>query len=197
MKKKLRTAQFLSKIFLLFTLCFSFGCSYKASPLSKISAKNVYYGKIWWEITLFTNNETKTISNYADFQAENNFIYLRFKSPFNTTLGYGKWEASFYNLIEIFDLYDKKHYFIVLEPKPELRDIPFYFLGLKEKNLTWSFLKTSFNYSFLEDKKEGTISSKFFILRWRFKEVFTSEDVTPMLKDISPFKDFQKVEITL
>jgi hypothetical protein len=193
----LKTVQFLSNFFLLFTLCFSFGCSYKAPPLSKISAKNVYYGKIWWEITLFTNNETKTLSNYADFQVEEDFLYLRFKSPLNTTLGYGRWETSFYNLIEIFDLYNQKHYLIILEPKAELKDIPLYFLGLKEKNLTWNFLKTSFNYSFLEDKKEGTISSKLFILKWRFKELSISEDFIPMLKDTSLFKDFQKVEITL
>jgi len=197
LKKKLKTAQFLSKIFLLFTLCFSFGCSYKAPPLSKISTKNVYYGKIWWEITLFTNNETKTLSNYADFQVKEDFLYLRFKSPLNTTMGYGKWEISFYNLIEIFDLYNQKHYLIILEPKAELKDIPLYFLGLKEKNLTWNFLKTSFNYSFLEDKKEGTISSNLFILKWRFKELSISEDFIPMLKDTSLFKDFQKVEITL
>jgi len=193
----LKTVQFLSKFFLLFTLCFSFGCSYKAPPLSKISTKNVYYGKIWWEITLFTNNETKTLSNYADFQVKEDFLYLRFKSPLNTTMGYGKWEISFYNLIEIFDLYNQKHYLIILEPKAELKDIPLYFLGLKEKNLTWNFLKTSFNYSFLEDKKEGTISSNLFILKWRFKELSISEDFIPMLKDASLFKDFQKVEITL
>jgi len=193
----LKTVQFLSKFFLLFTLCFSFGCSYKALPLSKISTKNVYYGKIWWEITLFTNNETKTLSNYADFQVKEDFLYLRFKSPLNTTMGYGKWEISFYNLIEIFDLYNQKHYLIILEPKAELKDIPLYFLGLKEKNLTWNFLKTSFNYSFLEDKKEGTISSNLFILKWRFKELSISEDFIPMLKDTSLFKDFQKVEITL
>jgi hypothetical protein len=193
----LKTVQFLSKFFLLFTLCFSFGCSYKAPPLSKISTKNVYYGKIWWEITLFTNNETKTLSNYADFQVKEDFLYLRFKSPLNTTMGYGKWEISFYNLIEIFDLYNQKHYLIILEPKAELKDIPLYFLGLKEKNLTWNFLKTSFNYSFLEDKKEGTISSNLFILKWRFKELSISEDFIPMLKDTSLFKDFQKVEITL
>ena len=193
----MKTVQFLSKFFLLFTLCFSFGCSYKAPPLSKISTKNVYYGKIWWEITLFTNNETKTLSNYADFQVKEDFLYLRFKSPLNTTMGYGKWEISFYNLIEIFDLYNQKHYLIILEPKAELKDIPLYFLGLKEKNLTWNFLKTSFNYSFLEDKKEGTISSNLFILKWRFKELSISEDFIPMLKDASLFKDFQKVEITL
>jgi hypothetical protein len=193
----LKTVQFLSKFFLLFTLCFSFGCSYKAPPLSKISTKNVYYGKIWWEITLFTNNETKTLSNYADFQVKEDFLYLRFKSPLNTTMGYGKWEISFYNLIEIFDLYNQKHYLIILEPKAELKDIPLYFLGLKEKNLTWNFLKTSFNYSFLEDKKEGTITSNLFILKWRFKELSISEDFIPMLKDTSLFKDFQKVEITL
>lgn len=193
----MKTVQFLSKFFLLFTLCFSFGCSYKALPLSKISTKNVYYGKIWWEITLFTNNETKTLSNYADFQVKEDFLYLRFKSPLNTTMGYGKWEISFYNLIEIFDLYNQKHYLIILEPKAELKDIPLYFLGLKEKNLTWNFLKTSFNYSFLEDKKEGTISSNLFILKWRFKELSISEDFIPMLKDTSLFKDFQKVEITL
>jgi hypothetical protein len=193
----LKTVQFLSKFFLLFTLCFSFGCSYKAPPLSKISTKNVYYGKIWWEITLFTNNETKTLSNYADFQVKEDFLYLRFKSPLNTTMGYGKWEISFYNLIESFDLYNQKHYLIILEPKAELKDIPLYFLGLKEKNLTWNFLKTSFNYSFLEDKKEGTISSNLFILKWRFKELSISEDFIPMLKDTSLFKDFQKVEITL
>lgn len=193
----MKTVQFLSKFFLLFTLCFSFGCSYKAPPLSKISTKNVYYGKIWWEITLFTNNETKTLSNYADFQVKEDFLYLRFKSPLNTTMGYGKWEISFYNLIEIFDLYNQKHYLIILEPKAELKDIPLYFLGLKEKNLTWNFLKTSFNYSFLEDKKEGTISSNLFILKWRFKELSISEDFIPMLKDTSLFKDFQKVEITL
>jgi hypothetical protein len=197
LKKNLKTVQFLSKFFLLFTLCFSFGCSYKAPPLSKISTKNVYYGKIWWEITLFTNNETKTLSNYADFQVKEDFLYLRFKSPLNTTMGYGKWEISFYNLIEIFDLYNQKHYLIILEPKAELKDIPLYFLGLKEKNLTWNFLKTSFNYSFLEDKKEGTISSNLFILKWRFKELSISEDFIPMLKDTSLFKDFQKVEITL
>ena len=193
----MKTVQFLSKFFLLFTLCFSFGCSYKAPPLSKISTKNVYYGKIWWEITLFTNNKTKTLSNYADFQVKEDFLYLRFKSPLNTTMGYGKWEISFYNLIEIFDLYNQKHYLIILEPKAELKDIPLYFLGLKEKNLTWNFLKTSFNYSFLEDKKEGTISSNLFILKWRFKELSISEDFIPMLKDTSLFKDFQKVEITL
>jgi len=197
LKKNLKTVQFLSKFFLLFTLCFSFGCSYKAPPLSKISTKNVYYGKIWWEITLFTNNKTKTLSNYADFQVKEDFLYLRFKSPLNTTMGYGKWEISFYNLIEIFDLYNQKHYLIILEPKAELKDIPLYFLGLKEKNLTWNFLKTSFNYSFLEDKKEGTISSNLFILKWRFKELSISEDFIPMLKDTSLFKDFQKVEITL
>uniref|UniRef100_A0A7V5K1L0 Uncharacterized protein n=1 Tax=Thermodesulfobacterium geofontis TaxID=1295609 RepID=A0A7V5K1L0_9BACT len=112
-------------------------------------------------------------------------------------MGYGKWEISFYNLIEIFDLYNQKHYLIILEPKAELKDIPLYFLGLKEKNLTWNFLKTSFNYSFLEDKKEGTISSNLFILKWRFKELSISEDFIPMLKDTSLFKDFQKVEITL
>jgi len=193
----LKTAQLLSKFFFLYILCFALGCSYKAPPLSKISPKNVYYGKIWWEITLFTNNETKTLSNYADFQVEEDFLYLRFKSPLNTTLGYGKWETSFYNLIEIFDLYNQKHYFIILEPKPELKDIPLYFLGLKEKILTWNFLKTSFYYSFSEDKKEGTISSDLFILKWRFKDILISEDFTPMLKDTSLFKDFQKVEITL
>uniref|UniRef100_A0A7V4JP30 Lipoprotein n=1 Tax=Thermodesulfobacterium geofontis TaxID=1295609 RepID=A0A7V4JP30_9BACT len=197
MKKNLKTAQLLSKFFFLYILCFALGCSYKAPPLSKISPKNVYYGKIWWEITLFTNNETKTLSNYADFQVEEDFLYLRFKSPLNTTLGYGKWETSFYNLIEIFDLYNQKHYFIILEPKPELKDIPLYFLGLKEKILTWNFLKTSFYYSFSEDKKEGTISSDLFILKWRFKDILISEDFTPMLKDTSLFKDFQKVEITL
>ncbi len=193
----MKTAQLLSKFFFLYILCFALGCSYKAPPLSKISPKNVYYGKIWWEITLFTNNETKTLSNYADFQVEEDFLYLRFKSPLNTTLGYGKWETSFYNLIEIFDLYNQKHYFIILEPKPELKDIPLYFLGLKEKILTWNFLKTSFYYSFSEDKKEGTISSDLFILKWRFKDILISEDFTPMLKDTSLFKDFQKVEITL
>jgi len=193
----LKTVQFLSKFFLLFTFCFAFGCSYKAPSLNKISTKNVYYGKIWWEITLFTNNETKTLSNYADFQVKEDFLYLRFKSPLNTTLGYGKWETSFYNLIEIFDLYNQKHYLIILEPKAELKDIPLYFLGLKEKILTWDFLKTSFNYSFLEDKKEGTISSNLFILKWRFKELSISEEFTPMLKDTSLFKDFQKEEITL
>jgi len=197
LKKNLKTAQLLSKFFFLYILCFALGCSYKAPPLSKISPKNVYYGKIWWEITLFTNNETKTLSNYADFQVEEDFLYLRFKSPLNTTLGYGKWETSFYNLIEIFDLYNQKHYFIILEPKPELKDIPLYFLGLKEKILTWNFLKTSFYYSFSEDKKEGTISSDLFILKWRFKDILISEDFTPMLKDTSLFKDFQKVEITL
>jgi len=197
LRKNLKTAQLLSKFFLLFILCFAFGCSYKALSISKVSPKNVYYGKIWWEITLFTNNETKTLSNYADFQVEEDFLYLRFKSPLNTTLGYGKWETSFFNLIEVFDLYDKKHYLIILEPNPELKEIPLYFLGLKEKNLTWNFLKTSFHYSFLEDKKEGSISSDLFILKWRFKNLSISEDFTPMLKDTSLFKDFQVVEITL
>lgn len=196
MKKNLKAVKILSKIFLFLIFCFAFGCAHKELTISKLTPKNVYQGTIWWEITLFTNNETKTISNYADFQVSEELLYLRFKSPFNTTLGYGKWELSLFNFIEIFDLYNQKHYLIVFETNPELKNIPSYFFGLKEKKLTWNFLKTSFNYSFSEDKKEGMVSSDFLKLRWRFKNVSLIESFVPMLKDTSIFKDLQKIEIT-
>lgn len=196
MRKNLKAVKALNKFILFYIFFLIFGCSYKKFSVSELPAKNVYQGSIWWEITIFTNNETKTISNYADFQARENFLYLRFKSPFNTTLGYGKWEASLFNTIEIFDLYNQKHYLIILKTNPEVKDIPLYFLGLKEKNQTWNFLKTSFNYSFEESKKEGIISSNFLKLRWRFKNISLIKEFTPLLKDASIFKDLQKIEIT-
>lgn len=196
MRKNLKAVKILNKFILFLIFFLFFGCSYKDFPIGELTTKNVYQGSIWWEITLFTNNQTKIISNYADFQVGEDFLYLRFKSPFNTTLGYGKWEVSFFNLIEVFDLYNQKHYFIILETNPELKNIPLYFLGLKEKNQTWNFLKTSFIYSFEEDKKEGIISSDSLKLRWRFKNVSLTKEFTPMLKDTSIFKDLQKIKIT-
>ncbi len=158
MRKKLKIVQVLNKFSLFFGI-FSFicGCCYKAPPISKKPIEKVYQGTIWWEITYLTNNQTKTFSGYADFQTGKNFLYLRLKSPINTTLGYGKWEISSFNIIKIFDLYSKKYYLVVFNQYPELKNIPLYFLGLKkEKN--WNFLKTSFKYSFINNEKKGFIS---------------------------------------
>jgi len=151
---------------------------------------------MWWEIHIFDNNQTKTLSGYADFQAGKNFLYLKFKFPFHTALGYGKWEVSSFNLVEIFDLYHRKHYLIKFINHPELKNLPFYFLGLKEKNLSWKFIKTSFYYSFAEDKKEGLITSDFLKLKWKIKNLSTPESFKPLLKDTTFFRDFQRIKIT-
>ena len=196
MRKKLKIVQVLNKFFLFFGI-FSFicGCCYKAPPISKKPIEKVYQGTIWWEITYLTNNQTKTFSGYADFQTGKNFLYLRLKSPINTTLGYGKWEISSFNIIKIFDLYNKKYYLVVLNQHPELKNIPLYFLGLKkEKN--WNFLKTSFKYSFINNEKKGFISSHSFSLKWRFKSISSLENFKPLLKNTSLFKNFKKIKIT-
>lgn len=195
MRKKLKIVQVLNKFSLFFGI-FSFicGCCYKAPPISKKPIEKVYQGTIWWEITYLTNNQTKTFSGYADFQTGKNFLYLRLKSPINTTLGYGKWEISSFNIIEIFDLYNKKYYLVVFNQHPELKNIPLYFLGLKkEKN--WNFLKTSFKYSFINNEKKGFISSHSFSLKWRFKSISSLENFKPLLKDSSFLKDFKKIKI--
>jgi len=196
LKRKSKTVQILNKFVFFLFLCFIFGCCYKPLILRKVPAKRVYFGNLWLEVKFFTNNQTKIFSGYADFQASEDFLFLRFKSPLNTTLGYGKWEISSFNLIEIFDFYSKKHYLVTFQKQPELKNIPLYFMGLKEKTLRWDFLKTSFEYSFSEEKKEGMISSEVFQLRWKIKTLSISQDFKPLLDETSFLKDFSEVEIT-
>jgi len=196
LKIRPKTARILSKLFFLFVLCFFSECCYKVPHVIKKPSEKIYQGTIWWQIYIFESNQTKTLNGYADFQAGKNFIYLKFKSPFHTALGYGKWEISSFNLIEIFDLYHRKHYLIKFTNHSELKNLPFYFLGLKRKNLSWKFIKTYFYYSFVEDKKEGLITSDFLKLKWKIKNLSTTEGFKPLLKDTAFFKDFQKVKIT-
>jgi hypothetical protein len=195
LKKRLKTVRNLNKLIFI-AFFFIFGCCYKPSVQVRAPVKKIYSGNLWLEIKTFNKNQTKTFSSYADFQVSEDFLYLRLKSPFNTTLGYGKWEASSFNTIEIFDLYHKKHYLINFQKKPELKNIPLYFLGMKEKSLNWDFLKISFKYSFDEAKKEGMIISETFQLRWKIKTLLISETFKPMLENVSLTDNLSEVKIT-
>ncbi len=187
MKRNFRLAPFSNKIiFLLILLLIFSGCAYKKTvSLEEFpqEIKEIFEGSIWWEIIYFSNNETRAINGYGDFQTSKDFLFLKLKSPLSTTLGYGKWISSSPETIEIFDFYNKKHYLVLLNPNPDLQNIPFYFLGLKEPEKTFYFLKTIFKYSFSQFNKEGTIISDILILKWRFKTIHLSESFSPLIKE--------------
>jgi len=189
LKKNSRPVQFLNKIFYLFILYVSIflsDCSYKKTvSLEEFpkEVKEIFEGTIWWEIIYFSNNETKAINGYGEFQISKDFLFLRLKSPLSTTLGYGKWTYSSFEIIEIFDFYNKKHYLVLLNQDPELQNIPLYFLGLKESEKNFIFLKTTFKYSFSQTDKEGIITSEFFTLKWRFKNIHPVKTFSPLIKE--------------
>lgn len=195
MKKKSNTVKILNKILFLFILCFFAGCSHKVSSVVKAPYQGIYQGTIWWEIYIFNNNQTKIFSGYADFQAGEDFLYLKIKSPFGT-LGYGKWLISSFNLIEIYDLYHKKHFLIEIAGRPELRELPFYFLGLKEEKTKLELAETFFYYFFDKERKEGVIDSNLLKFRWKIKTLTFSEYREPILKDTNLFENFQKIKIS-
>ncbi len=198
MKKNLKTVQNLSKILFIFFLFFISGCCHKLHIPSNYVKGAVYSGKIWIYVKLLNHNQIRTFSGYADFQAGKNFLYLRVKSPFNTTLGYIKWKSSHYNTLEVFDIFHKRHYVIKLPQKLKLKNFSFYFLGLKEGSLTEKLSKIFFKYHFEKDKKEGNIeiqiNSDIFQIKWKIKSIYLSKNLLPMLKD-EDFQKFSRIEI--
>ncbi len=201
MRKNLKTVQSLSKFIIILFLFFISGCCHKTYIPSRYVKGVFYSGKMWVRVKLITNSHIRTFSGYADFQAGDKFFYLRFKSPFNTTLGYIRWKVSSFNLIEIFDLYNKKHYLINLPKKSKLKMLPLYLLGLKEKTLNWNFSRTYFKYYFDKNKKEGRIKVKVksdvFQLKWKIKSISFTRNLIPMFKNTDFSAKLSEIKIIL
>jgi hypothetical protein len=168
------------KIFCL--LIFSFfivSCGrYKVSPVEKIitlSEDKVYTGKIWWKIEIFKKDKIKSNGGYADFQVSQNFLYISLKSPFNSMVALIKWEKEKNSRIDVYDFYNKKHFIIFLPQNFKNNLLPFYFLGLKKKEMCYNFFKMKIKYMFLKDKNTGYISCPYFRAMWKIKTLMSAE----------------------
>ncbi|WP_028841641.1 hypothetical protein [Thermodesulfobacterium hveragerdense] len=140
----------------------------------EILSDSIYTGSVW--ITIEVNKRKKQEFNtvYGDFQLSTKFFYLRLKDPFGTTLGVLVWNTEEKEQIKIYDLYHHKILVISFSKGFNPKDLPQYFLGIKEKEKTWEVPNHGIiKYGFNKNSGQGKVKFevKGLEVSWKFKSL--------------------------
>lgn len=159
-----------------------FSCSKSVTLIStfSLSSQETLEGKIWWELEIRENSSFKKDAGYADFQINENFLYLRLKTPIGTTLGFLIWKKDQPTVIKVYDLYNQQYIKIHLKSMTtkELETFPFYFLGKKGEEKSWYLNNLLFKYKFDKSKNKGNIVSEIMFLEWKIYTLQSLEGKT-------------------
>lgn len=78
----------------------------------------------------------------------------------------------------------KKVVYLINFRNINLEDLPYYFLGLREKEATWKKKGFEGKYSFFKENLEGIIHTNLFNISWKIKELeVTEEKIFPPLTE--------------
>ncbi|WP_038057924.1 hypothetical protein [Thermodesulfobacterium hydrogeniphilum] len=185
-------------IFAISIICFSCAkpkiTSIKTHNISLFKEKKISLkGVIWWRVDLFKDRKVKSNAGYANFIVNKNFLYIELKTPMGSSLGLIKWDKNLFDKIKIYDFYHKKLYIIEIPQKFKTYEIPFYFLGLKERKTEVVFSKIKIFYFFSKKEKKGILSSPYFKLIWIIKKLELAKNEKNYFK-ISEEK-FRKIKL--
>jgi hypothetical protein len=142
--------------------------------LSETLSDSIYTGNVWITIEINQREKQEINTVYGDFQLSAKFFYLRLKDPFGTTLGVLVWNTEEKEQIKIYDIYHQKILVISFSKGFNPKDLPQYFLGIKEQEKTWEVPNHGIiKYSF--DKNSGQGKVKFevkgFEVSWKFRSL--------------------------
>jgi len=180
-------------IFIFFPSCSKISFYYP----TKLISNQTFYGKIWWKLSFYKENNVQTFGGYADFEISIDYLYIKLKSPFGSTIGLIEWKKDFPREIIFYNLKEKKSFcFTFNTPLSLFEYLNLYFLGIKNKKAIWYIKKNKFIYSFSFPEKKGKIRSSKFYLEWKIKKIFKTNKQNLKFLAFS-FKDFEPVKILL
>ncbi|MFN3921024.1 MAG: hypothetical protein ACK4K4_01305 [Caldimicrobium sp.] len=188
-----------SKFFLFFiVLAFLLGCALKEVPYREIYAyldekgltERTITGKVFVEGEIFFLDNIKQGGAYGTFFLNKDSYLLILRPPLASEyyLYWKRGEAT----LQFIDLAKKKLYYIKIKDHIA-ENLPLFFLGLKEKELSFEKKALKGKYTFNRETLKGEIETNLFHLTWKIKELSYWEGEFPSFER----ENFKKKTIDL
>lgn len=139
-------------------------------------------GKLFLEGELFfIENKEQAGGAYGTFYLTKDEFLITLRPPLSSEIIL-YWQRTFPKITLINPA--KKVAYLINFKNINLEDLPYYFLGLKEKEATWKKKGFEGEYRFFKENSEGRIQANLFNISWKIKELeVTEEKISPPLTE--------------
>jgi len=175
---------------LLLPLFLLIGCAVKPPMISLYEALltkglegRILKGKVYVEGDFSKLFDIPSSGAYGEFYLLQAYFLLRISPPFGDEVLFEWDEKRGPRVI----LPSKAKVYYPKEERLQLKDLPYYFLGLKETSREFYLNSFKGEYAFDRQKLEGRVNSLLFSLTWRIKELEETPSLPPPI-DTTGFK---------